>query len=273
SNLFEKFDENGVPLKLIRGEYTYFYTKIFTYALAAWHRFLLGQTDKDYRKSVLDIVGYICKTISIEGDGAVFRNYEVATGAHTGRVCGAMEQGIGITLLCIGYELTGNKELLSIAEKALVPYHHPIEKGGVVRYLDPGHLTWYEEFPTSDLHVLNGCLDSLLGPFYLFQQTKNPDAIAVFKTGIATVELVLPMFDNGIWSNYYISEAKPPYIASMKYHMIHVYQLQFLGRVAGSDICTRYAQKFEEYSNNHFKRIAALVTIAWQKRKVKPVNS
>lgn len=266
SSLFEKFDSDGIPLKFMDGEYTYLYTKVFTYALSAWHRYLLGYDDEDYLPIVMQIARYIEHSLDIGPKGAVFRNYEVATGQHSGRVCGAMEQGLGIFILCIAGEIEKDPRYAILAEKCLGPYFRKIEDGGVARSLPKYDIEfWYEEFPTCSAHVLNGKLDAILGPAFLHQLTGSSTAKEVVDKGLYAVEKMLPVFDRKYWSNYFINDQGQAYIASMKYHSIHIFQLRALATLGDSALCEQYAALFQRYANSRRNRLKALTVIASQK--------
>lgn len=268
AHLFEKFDKNGIPLKYLNKNYTYFYTKIFTYGLASLHRHLMGIGDKPYCNQFFRVVDYIINTIYVSDDVAYFRNYEIASKVHSGRICGAMEQGLGISILCYAHALKPNNEYIELAEKCLQPYYLNLKEGGVSRRLDLyGIDHWYEEFPTRPIHVLNGNLDSLIGPYFLYKLTGSNRAKEVLYRGVKAVEKMLPHFDLGYWSNYFLADNGPAYIASMKYHSIHIFQLNALGEWLQHNTFLEYAQRFERYKQVPLNKYRALIKIAVHKAK------
>jgi len=266
ANLFERFDKNGIPLKYLGEKYTYFYTKIFTYGLASLHRHLMGLNDRDYFGQFEKVVEYIKRTIHREKECAFFRNYEIESSSHDGRLCGAMEQGLGISLLCYAYCFSKDEKLLTLATDCLRPYQKEVGAGGVSRKLERYSVAhWYEEFPTRNIHVLNGKLDSLIGPYFLYKLNQSDKAKDVLIKGVNAVEGMLPYFDRGYWSSYFLADKGPSYIASMKYHSIHIFQLKALGEELNNEKFLLYAKKFEKYKKGKWNKYRALLTITIEK--------
>lgn len=266
-NLFEKFDDQGIPMKLKEGVYGYLHTKVFTWGLAHWNRYVQSQREED-REQFLLVVDYILSSASdYKQEGLVLREYSWNSKRFDGRVSGAMEQGLAISLLVFAYQELKDPKYILFATKMVEPYYHEIEDEGVSRFsVLKINSIWPEEFPTKDFHVLNGALDALIGLVILSKyQSDNARLNKLKDSIIKTVEDILSVFDRGYWSNYYVSSNQKPYIASMKYHMIHVYQLRFLALNTGNDLFSRYAQKFDGYSKGYFNRLRAISSIAMEK--------
>lgn len=266
-NLFEKFDDQGIPMKLKEGRYGYLHTKVFTWGLAHWNRYVQSQRKED-REQFLLVIDYILSSASeYKQGGLVLREFSWDSEKFDGRVSGAMEQGLAISLLVFAYQELKDPKYISVATKMAEPYFHEIKDEGVSRFsvLNINSI-WLEEFPTKDFHVLNGALDALIGLVILCEYQSNDARLMELKYSIIkTVEEILPEFDRGYWSNYYVSSNRKPYIASMKYHMIHVYQLRFLAINTDNNLFSMYSRKFEGYSNSFINRLRALYSIAIEK--------
>ncbi|VDK45502.1 unnamed protein product [Taenia asiatica] len=133
--------------------------------------------------------------------------------------CSAMGQGQGISLLVRVSQLTGEKDLLTAAYRALAPFSRsvhlsrsPDEACGVrANFLGQSTLPWYEEYPAvPSVFVLNGFIFSLIGLYDLSKVASvngsNDAAITkasqLLEEGIGTLARVLPLYDSGTGSFY-----------------------------------------------------------------------
>jgi hypothetical protein len=74
-----------------------------------------------------------------------------------------------------------------------------------VRLSDTTHGFWWEEFhPT--VMVWNGSIQALVGVTYFAQATADPIALHALERGIEAVKYYTPMFDNGEWTLYSLTQ-------------------------------------------------------------------
>ena len=155
----------------------------------------------------------------------------------------AMGQGQAMSLLCRVYEHTGDKKYLDAALKATKVFHVFSEKNGVRAMLFGKH-PWYEEYPVvPSLYVLNGFMYSLFGLYDLYNTagpSEGKTAKALFKEGVKTLEIALPLFDNGQGSFYDLRHVSVPGIspnrARWQYHRLHLEQLSALFGITHSKV-------------------------------------
>jgi len=170
----------------------------------------------------------------------------------------ALAQGQGISLLVRMYKLSGNEIYASKASQAFKSFHIKIEEGGLLREINEGKI--YEEVPTRKLScVLDGFIYSLLGLYDLFIFLKDFKAYKLFIEGVETLERILPRYDLKFWSKADLYIDKPPMIASLFYHKIHIYQLKILYELTNREIFKFYAEKWMNYLNNKFFRALAIL--------------
>ena len=256
-SLFEHFDKEGIPLKFLDGKIIYFHTKVFTYGLAHWNKFLRASNEKS-RQEVLKVCHYILRVTDSKQGRRIFREHEPEKG-FIGPVSGAMEQGLATFLLCAGHELTGDNNWLNAARETVWPLLYPDQKLGIRTELK-GKI-WLDEFPGKGIHVLNGHNDAVIGLWALLQFEKNEEYQTVFDDLIEALEHQVELFSRGWWSNYWWRPSGFNYIASMKYHTIHVFQLQFLSSCSGSDKLLAYSEIFRSWTKSTLSRITALTLL------------
>ena len=170
----------------------------------------------------------------------------------------AMGQGQAISLLSRVYDYTGNPKYLETALKATEVFDVPASGDGVLSKVFDRY-PWYEEYPTSpvSLHVLNGFLYSLFGLYDLSKaaetaQKQNSAASRLFKQGIASLEALLPMFDNGHGTFYdlrhVVVPGHPPMRARWQYHRVHLEQLSAIVDITGSAVVNRTLHRWIQYA-------------------------
>lgn len=261
-NHYDKFDDNGLPIRMINGKVTYNYTTICSYALAQWQLYI-ETNDKKYTKQLLNTIDYLIDNHKItDYNGIVF--------TLDGKLS-AMNQGEALSVLARGYEISKNENYVEFAQKIIRPYAVSIEDYGVKG--DFGILNdtyWYEEIAEIPYkHILNGMIYSLVGLWEINQiMPQISNAKELFEEGVNYVEKALPLFDTGKWSWYWIDEEKPNYIASAMYHNLHICQLKYLYIITKNPIFDVYAKKFEVYSNKPILKILSGISLVTGKLKM-----
>ena len=167
---------------------------------------------------------------------------------HTGWVSG-LTQGVAISALLRGYQMTGQDVYLAVAQKALNSMVIPLDRGGVA-YQEDDNL-FFEEVPSGN-HILNGDIFALLGVYEYWLVTKSDTAQNMVEMNIATLKRWLPRYDLGYWSRYSLDREtiiNHWTIASPEYHDLHIDMLQLLYRISGDSYFSDMQVRWENYQN------------------------
>ncbi|VDM16778.1 unnamed protein product [Hydatigera taeniaeformis] len=133
--------------------------------------------------------------------------------------CSAMGQGQGISLLVRAGHVTGEKNFLVAAGRALEAFSRSVQLsqasddvcGVRANFLGQSTLPWYEEYPVvPSAFVLNGFIYSLIGLYDLSKVSNvngsndsvTATASQLLEDGISTLAQVLPLYDSGTGSFY-----------------------------------------------------------------------
>lgn len=248
------FDEAGVPcFPNSTGHLVHHYTTMCSYALGNWELYLeTGQ--REYADKVLAVAEYIARS-GVEIDESLhFLDYEDDT-ETTGTPC-AMNQGEAISVLCRAAIISGQDFYLDIAGKAIKTFYKETGKGGVSKRYAGAEGIWFQE---GGKYIMNGHIYSLFGIHELSTLTGDAGTRALFEDGCRALEDLLPEFDNGYWSWYWLD--KPRYIASMMYHNLHIVQLKALYELTGIKRFSAYTDRFRRYAETPVSRARAAMQI------------
>jgi heparosan-N-sulfate-glucuronate 5-epimerase len=167
---------------------------------------------------------------------------------YTGWASG-LTQGVAISALLRGYQMTGNEAYLTAAGKAVNSMIVPLDQGGVA-YL-AGDDLFFEEVPSGD-HILNGNVFGLLGVYEYWLVTKSDSAKEMVDKNIATLKKWLPQFDLGFCSRYSLDQEtfrNHWTIASPSYHDLHIDMLQILYDISGDNYFLEMKTRWQSYQN------------------------
>ena len=180
----------------------------------------------------------------------------------------AMTQGQALSALTRAYQRTGNPRYQIAAARALQPFTRSQSDDGVA--LEDVGYTWYEEYlPPQTPHILNGFMFALIGIYEYHQTFRDQLSGSIWDTGFGTLKHVLPSFDTGDWSCYWLG---PPTstpasslvsartspgsvssplgacrLASVMYQQIHVTQLRAIYAWTQNEVIGTYADRFARY--------------------------
>ncbi len=170
-----------------------------------------------------------------------------------------LAQAVGLNVLVLAHNLTGNEKYLDEANKALHSFLIDYDKGGVISYEEVVigdsdssafiHLLAKPGF--KKIYVLNGHTHSLLLLWDYYQKTQDPIVKTIFDKGITWLRDNLWKYDTGSWSNYDQMEN----LASTDYHTAHITHLRNLYEITGEATLKEYSERFDKY-----KRIQSLDT-------------
>lgn len=229
----------------------YFPIAVFQYGLGAFDLYLLTKEEK-YIRQFWNCVKFA--TTNQEESGAWNNFGFVYPEAPYSSMC----QGEGASLLLRAHKITGEKQYVERAQKAIDFMLKPLEQGGTSKYEDGGVL--FFEFTNKPI-VLNGWIFSLYG-LYDFTLVDNNDKYQKF-LDMAVKSLIkhLDDFDNGYWSMYDMGGK----ITSPFYHNLHIAQLEALYLTFGNSEFKEVQEKFEMYKNKRVNRDRALIKKVIQK--------
>lgn len=256
---YDQFDENGLPLRFSNGKPYYSFSTVFSYALAN-HQLYLMTAKEECLKPLFETVKFISKHgESTSNGGWGFPHH----GVHS-----AMNQGEALSVIARAYEIDSKDEYLDKVEAILTPYEVEVSKGGVLgRIKQEGGIDWYEELAEHPgKHILNGMNYSLLGLHDIHKVLPSmAKAKELFDAGVSSLVKSLPYFDTGSWSDYWIHDEEPNYIASVMYHNLHIVQLRHLFDLTGEQAIAEYAEIFNRYNSSLYLRLKAGLTMTISK--------
>lgn len=218
-------------------------------ALRSYQKFI-RKDDRQEKTIFLANANWLVEHITPRGEWLLTQ--DVAVGQYMVKApwCSGLSQGLGISVLCRAYEMTGDERYIETARQALQPYHRDISLGGVRTTNDFG--TFYEEYPLleSPTHVFNGHMYSLFGLYDLFLFDNNEEARLLFKDGVDGLVKALPQYDLDHWTKYSLntqSNLKNHWnYCSPWYQKLHTNQLSALHHITGEQVFGSYAQKFAQ---------------------------
>ncbi|NVM01840.1 MAG: hypothetical protein HWN67_05870 [Candidatus Helarchaeota archaeon] len=163
----------------------------------------------------------------------------------------SLAQGLAISVLLKAYELTNDDKYLEATKKALKAFSIPISEGGIL-YLDTKDQGWwYPEFGYKNPpFALNGFVFSLLSlhEYYEFMKSIDPilsdKAKDLFNRGVLELKTHLEEFDAGYGTYYDLRGLK----ASLKYHKLHVWQMQQLYSKTKEEIFKEFHDRWDNYT-------------------------
>jgi hypothetical protein len=240
------FDEGGVPLNVYRWGGPYYYSvTIGHHGISCVARYILDKNEKELKRAI-SVAKWLMANQSKNGSWPVLYDHDW----YPGRCAklkspwtSAMGQGLCVSFLtrlaAIGVALPGvsSSDLIVAARKALNPFAVPASKGGVLAMLFD-KLPWYEEYPTNpSSFVLNGFVYAILGAYDLAEFTGNEEAREIYRVGIESLKIALPLYDLGRCTAYDLTHVTTgkfaPNIARQSYHFIHVQLLSALNILEG----------------------------------------
>ena len=251
--LISRFDENGIPINrtyidVKDKEYVYFPISIGQMGLSVFHTYLESKSEND-KARFIKFVDWFYHNVTLDKQlGARWlTDVSLPQYQNPGPWQSAFSQSRGISILLRGYQLTGEEKYCDLAEKALISFTFPVDKGGVTAFTDYG--PFYEEYTsTVPTLVLNGMIFSLFGVMdFLRVFPENPLARKLYEDGISTLKNILPQFNLGYWSRYNLCSAQwyPPVDpATVSYQRLHISQLEVLHIYTHEDTFKRFAKIF-----------------------------
>jgi heparosan-N-sulfate-glucuronate 5-epimerase len=168
----------------------------------------------------------------------------------------AMTEGLAMSALLRAYAMTGNSACLTAISRARKTFERNARHLGVAKKVVVASQTYvvYEEYMGAYApNVLNGWIFSLVGLYETSTYLRDPAASADLlhpDRGLAAVKALLPYYDTGDWTRYYVKSpgtSSTRGIDRVKYHSLVIGQLRYLATISGDPFFTQYADRFQGY--------------------------
>lgn len=270
-NYPEKMDPKGIPLyKIYDDPYFYHPIVICQYALGIFEH--LYQSDFSIQKLKEDFftqVDWLVQNAEDNGIGKVwYVGYNIPEYGLYKPWYSALAQAEAVSVLTRAYLLTNNQMYLDLAENAIKPFKVLVEKGGLLNYFNS--IPIYEEYPSPKRAVgaFCGFMFVLFGLHDLILANNNQLAKELFDQGLNSLKKLLPIYDIGYWSRYYIFDYPNKYAASFTYHSLQYEQLKAYYFLTDENIFLEYSKKWESYSKNPIDKTRALLQKVFYARKL-----
>ncbi|PID30112.1 MAG: hypothetical protein CSB55_00350 [Candidatus Cloacimonadota bacterium] len=248
-------DENGIPMNptyidVKDKDYVYFPITIGQVGLAVFHTYLQTKSEED-KERFLKFPRWFADNAEISEElGAIWRtDVSLPQYKNPGSWQSAFVQSRAISVLLRGYQLTGNKKWLELAEQALLPYTVGVKDGGVTSFTPFG--PFYEEYTAEfPVLVLNGMIFAMCGLHdFIRVCPENRLAQKLYDAGICTLRKIIPEYDLKFWTKYNLCEADfyPEFDpATIAYQHLHITQMNFLYKLTGESVFKKYAGIFKK---------------------------
>ena len=250
------FDSKGIPMVNYRKKIGIQYNPVTVaqYSLAHLSLYIRTKDDK-YKKIFLNGAEWFLMNVSdYKNDSLVwFYKFDLTECELKSPWISAMAQGLAVSVLIRANQMTGNKDFLDTAEKAVNVFDIQVHEGGVMSTFPDGEIV-FEEYPTGSINcVLNGFIFSVLGLYDLFIFAKNKKAEKLFNQSIKSLKDNFKRYDTGYWSRYDLRSDKR--LASIHYHLLHIRLLDILYEITQDVYFIQLRNKWNEYYRSIFCRI------------------
>lgn len=257
----EPFDDNNIPLyKLADIDYFHHPIVVCQYALGIFEHFFQSNfKDNRLERLFFKQVDWLeSKAVDI-GIGKVwYVGYDIPEYNLFQPWYLGLSQGEAASVLTRAYELSKDEKYLKLAEDAIKPFDVPVSEGGLLNYFNS--IPVYEEYPSPNKTVgaFCGFMFILFGFYDLMLVSDSSLAKKLFINGISALKKLLPYYDLGYWSRYYIYDYPQKYVSSFTYHSLQYEQLRSLYFITGDAEFLFYSEKWEAYTKKFFFRLRAL---------------
>jgi heparosan-N-sulfate-glucuronate 5-epimerase len=249
-------DNSGVPIVLYRdvGPQRNPVT-VSTFALKYYNE----AKDKVNKQLFLNCANWLVDSLS---DKAGFSVWEYTFPEPTYNLpspwVSGMAQGLGIEVLALAHKTSLDEKYMEAALRALDAFLFSVEERGVLCVDEKDGGWWYEEYASPDSirsYVLNGHIFALEGVHMFYSYTQDSIALKIFDKGCQEVRRHLHEYDTGSWTTY----DRLGRFAGLKYHNIHIKQMNFLWRTTQDPFFLRYYKKWKSYLTRPFSRAHAQI--------------
>lgn len=260
-----EFDGNGVARKVYRAQGPQ-YNPLFIawWGLFNLEHYLRMKEDKSLQNFFIQVEWL--KTNALEqADGSVvwpcYFDWQEGLCRLRSPWISAMYQGVVISALIRSYRITGDKNLISLCERAAGAFGKNIQDGGV-RTVEGGQVL-YEEYPAYPLpRVLDGFLFSLLGLYDLAIETGDEAVRRLFDQGVQGLRHNLGYWDyRGKWSWY----GSHGYLCPPQYNKLNAILLRILGHLTRDESLKLRAATWDNQQRRTMDKLEIFLVFALTK--------
>lgn len=236
-------DADGIPVrKWLDGKYYYSPVRIEIQAIVRLDSYVRTGNDAGYIPTLQKLADKLRELAIPSGDALFFpMPFDFAYGKLKAPWFNAMAQGYALSFFTRMYRVFGHQADLDTANAVFKSFQimGPITGPWVSQPVN-GYL-WLEHYPKGKfLEVLNAHMHALFGLYDYWQQVGTPESRQILLGAISTMRHELPLFRRkGKTSAYCL--VNPVY--SLKYHWIHIHQVQELALVTGDQWFTDFANR------------------------------
>ena len=157
----------------------------------------------------------------------------------------AMTQGLALSFFVRLFHATGDPLHLDAADRVFASFERLGQRREPwVAYVDERNFLWLEHYPLRDPdHVLNAHLHAVFGIYEYWQATRSAEARNLLNGAVTTMRKNVEDYRTPGGASIYGLKTRT---LNPKYHEIHVWQLNLLGRISGDEYFTQMAAAFRD---------------------------
>jgi heparosan-N-sulfate-glucuronate 5-epimerase len=257
------YDKNGIPMLDYRGKVGLQYNPIAIAQYGLGNYNLYKRTGRSERKAkFLKAANWLVQNLETTRWGTKVWNHHFDW-EYRNRLkapwYSALSQGQGVSVLVRAHKETEENQYLDVADQAFDAFRKDVRDGGVT-YTDARGFKWFEEsIVEPPTHILNGFMWAAWGVYDYYLYSHNEEAKRLWEEAVRTLKENLSSFDVGFWSLYEQSGTRMKMLASPFYHNLHIVQLKVMHGLTGEGFFYDFAERWEGYRDNPFKKTRALL--------------
>lgn len=246
------YDKQSIPMHNFKGQLNYHPVYIIQLALSHIdvYNTTLKQNHLDSAKKIANKLHLISK----KTDSSIFFPYTFDFPLHgyteetmAAPWYSAMAQGMALSLFSRLNEITHEDLYLDVSEKIFNSFDLSFKskKGAPwVTCVDEEGYLWLEEYPHSPpAYTLNGMIFAIYGIYDYYRITKRNEAKILLQGAILTTRDNITKYRHkGGISQYCL---RHPQVRSLKYHKVHIKQMETLYNITGDDFFLEMSKKLQ----------------------------
>lgn len=235
-------------------DYVYNVAGVCQYGILNYELFVLKK-EEEYLNKFKANLDWILENATYK-QNLPYWNYNFDMEHHKAPWASGISQGLAISILVRGYAYYRDNSYLKIAKLASETLTRPIHEGGF-KYTYDTFQCWFEEC-SSNNHILNGHIFSLLGIYDLYRCTNEEKLKENFEMGLIDIKNNIKNFDLNIFSSY---DAFSKYLANNSYHKTHIIQFEILFKISNDSFFVEIAKKWDKIFKNKPLKIKLFIKL------------
>jgi glycosyltransferase involved in cell wall biosynthesis len=238
-----------------------YHAAIAQHALAFWNQYFLNR-DETYREAFLEEAHRLVEhEVSIGDDAAGWPISFPHPYVHTkSSWLSASTQGMGISVLVRAYALTGKKEFLEAARRAVRTFERDILDGGVSAPIGEDGIFFEDVAVYPAPHILSGFIVALFGLYDYRVTTGDRNIQGIIDRSLFTMQKLLGEFDTGYWVYSDLLSRK---LASPSHLVLLSDLLEALARYSDCEKFSAVASRWKSYQQRNWNRLRYSLTTGW----------